>query len=396
VIEATLPPSEERPARAVARAFRTLAGERGVLRAVGSNRYAFTHALWQAYLAARQLVAIDPSSIVERLEDPHWSNVLRFYAELGDMGPLVAAWLRTPDDLFYTRLHTLSSWVSVAPQDASWRDGAMAILARAFLQPGCLAPTRRALAEAMAMTGVPGITYFLKQALQHPDAEVRKAAALGLARVATESDMPVFEAALGDKDPAVREAAVYALAYPGIDASKRLLIWILEEGDDALRSVAAEALAKCGKESVDSLREAVESEDVMIRRAAVFGLAQAGARGLLEEVAREDGQWVVRTAATTALEKLQEQEGPPGIVSVPEIEQLPWLISWAAERGEGVGLDSARLAAARLLVRAGCPDDVELLRARLTDPNPAVANTALDALAEIGRRYDLRIERASG
>jgi HEAT repeat protein len=408
VIEAALPPSEERPARAVARAFRVLTGERGVLRAVGSNRYAFAHSLWQAYLAARQLVAVDPSGFVERLEDPRWSDVLRFYAELGDMGPLVAAWLGTPDDIFLTRLRILSSWIGVAPKDAAWRDGTMAVLARAFLRPNCLSPTRRALAEAMTATGVPGIVYFLKQAMQHPDAEVRKSAALGLARVATESDIPAFEAALRDGDPAVREAAVRALAYPGIDAAKRLLSRILVEEDDTLRPVAAEALARCGKESVDFLREAVESEDVMIRRAAVFGLAHVGARGLLEKVAREDDQWVVRTAATAALERLEEQEKGSDVAPMPEIEHLPWLISWAAAQGEGVGLgdaarqmlhrvlsegdDSARLTAAQLLIRVGRPDDVEPLRARLADPNPAVANTALDALSEIGRRYDLKIE----
>jgi len=406
-IEAALPPPEERPARAAAHAFRALTGEHGLLRQAGSNRYVFVHPLWQAYLAARQLVAVAPTTLIERLDDPHWADVLCFYAELGDMGPLVAAWLHGPDDMFHTRLRTLSSWIGVAPEDAAWRDGAMAALARGFLQPDQPAPVRQALAEALAATGAPGVTYFFKQALQHPDTEVRAAAVLGLARVASESDLPIFEAMLEDEDPAVREATVWGLANLGIEAATRRLERVLLEGEERLRPVAAEALAERGEKGVAFLRKVAESEDVMARRVAVFGLAQAGARDLLEEIARSDEQWIVRSAASAALEKLEEQERISGVAPPPKIEQLPWLISWAAAQGQGVGIGdvarqtlrralsegdtSVRLAAAQVLAQVGRPDDVEPLRAALTGPDPAVASAALEALAEIGRRYELRI-----
>ncbi len=402
-IEAALPPPEERPARAATHVFRALTGERGLLRPAGSHHYAFTHPLWQAYLAARQLVAIDPATLAERLDDLRWSDVLRFYAELGNIKPLVAVQLRKPDDMFHTHLHTLSSWINVAPEEASWRDGAMAVLARSFLQPGQPPQVQQALAEALAATGVPGITYFFKQALQHPDAEVRVAAALGLIRRANELDLAMLEALLEDEDAVVREATVRKLAYLDVDAATRWLKRILLEGDDTLRPVAARALAVRGKEGVASLREAIESEDVMARRAAVFGLAQAEAWDLLEKVAREDEQWIVRSAASAALEEMEKQEKASGVAPPPKIEQLPWLISWAAAQGEGVGLgDTARrmlwralsegdaatrLAAAQVLAQVCRPDDVEPLRTALTDSDPVVAGTALDALAEIGRRY---------
>jgi len=407
-IESALPPPEERPARAVTRVLRALTGERGLLRPAGSNRYTFTHPLWQAYLAARQLVAVDPATLIERLDDPRWTKVLHFYAELGNMGPLVAAWLRGPDDMFHTRLHTLSSWVGAAPEGASWRDGAMAVLARAFLQVGQLAQVRRELAKSLAATGAPGVIYFFKQALEHPDAEVRVAAAMGLARTAGESDMAMLEALLEDEEPAVREAAVRRLAYLDIDAATRRLGWTLLEGDDRLRPAAAEALAMRGEEGATFLREVIESEDAMSRRAAVFGLAQIEARDLLEKVAREDEQWIVRSAASAALEEMEKQEKTAGVAPPPEIEQLSWLISWAATQGEGVGLGNAarqmlrralsegdapaRLAAAQVLAQVGRPDDVEPLRTALTDADPAIVSAALDALARISRQYELRIE----
>lgn len=408
-IEAALPPHEERPVRAVSRVFQALTGKRGLFRPVGSHRYTFVHPLWQTYLAARQLVAFEPGTLIEWLENPQWSEVFHFYAELGDMGSLVETWLRTPDDVFYTRLCTLGSWIGAAPEGTAWREGAMAILARAFLQPSTRAPTRQALADALAMTGVSGVAYFLKQALKRPDAEVRTAAVLGLSRVAREADMAIFEAALADEDALVREATVRALARFGIDAAKRRLATVLLEGDDELRPVAAAALARCGEEGVDLLHELADSGDVMTRRAVVSGLAQIGARDTLEKMAREDGQWIVRTAATAALEDLEAQEKSPGAPPLPDIEQLPWLISWAATLGEGVGLGDAalqmlrralaegdtqiRLAAVQALIWVGRPDDIQVLRTALADSEPLVASAALKALEEIEKRYDLRIGR---
>jgi HEAT repeat protein len=251
--------------------------------------------------------------------------------------------------------------------------------------------------------------YFLKQALKNPEADVRIAAVLGLSRVAGEADIPAFEAMLADEDIFVREAAIQALARLGTDAAIRRLGVLLLEGEDDLRPVAAVALASCGEESVGLLRELVDSEDMMTRRAVIFGLARIGERGLLERMGREDGQWIVRTAAATALEELEAQEESPGVPPMPVIGQLPWLISWAATRGEGVGMGDAarqmlrraleegdeavRRAASLVLAEVGRPDNIDGLRAVLTDPNPDVADVAFEALERIGRRYDLGISR---
>jgi HEAT repeat protein len=407
MIEAALPPPEERPAQAISQVLRLLTGERGLLRPIGSKRYTFAHPLWRAYLAARQLAGVDPASLVEHLDDPWWVEVLRFYAELGDMEPLAAALLRQPDDMFHTRLHTLSSWVSVAPKDATWPKKAMAVLARGILEPDRPISIRQTLAEAIAVTRMPGIGYFFKQTLQHQRADVRSAAVLGLGRVADESDLPALEAGLADKDPVVRKASARAMTYLGTDAATQLLKQVLQEADDDCRVTAAEALARQGKEGMIFLRKMLESEDMMTRRAAVLGLARIGAQDVLDGVVRQEDQWIVHSAAMMALEELEKREQTSGVAPLPEIEQLPWLISWAAAQGEGVGTGDAarrvlwrtlsegelsvRLAAVQVLVHVGRPDDVKRLQAVLDDPDPTIADTALKALAEIGRRYDLRI-----
>ncbi|OQY21452.1 MAG: hypothetical protein B6I35_08390 [Anaerolineaceae bacterium 4572_32.2] len=409
-IETALPPAEELPANATARVFRALTGERGLLLLAGDDLYAFVHPLWQAYLVARQLIAVAPTTLVERLNDPHWAEALRFYAEIGDMGPLVTEWLRTPDDMFYTRLRTLGAWIGAAPDGAAWRNGAMAILARVFLKPGHPAQAQQTLAEALAATNMPGVAYLFKQALKHRSAETRASAMLGLARIATESDLPILEAVLEDESPFVREAAVRGLAHMNVDVAVRWLEHVLLEGEDALRPLAAEKLAQCGDQGRNILIEAAKSEDMIIRRGAVAGLAQIEAQETLEKIAREDEQWIVRSAAAAALEDMEEKKAKAAGVAPPsEIGQLPWLISWAAAQGEGAGVGDAarrtlqralsegntsvRLNAAQMLAQVGRTDDVKLLRAAMNDPEPVIASAAVDALIEISKRYDLRIER---
>lgn len=407
-IEAALPPPGERPSRAVSHVRDLLTGERGLLRSRGSDRYVFVHPLWQAYLAARSLVAVDPASLVKRLDDPRWAETLRFYAGLGDMKPLIEALLQMPDDLFHSQLRTLSSWAKAAPKDAPWLEQMMGLLARSILRPDQPAPVRQELAKAMAETGVPGVNYFFKQALQHENPDVRLAAATGLGRSATLSDVPILDMALRDEAPAVRQEAVQSLAYLEGEAATRRLEQVLREGEDTLRALASDALARRkGEDALPLLRDLAESDDVAARRGAIFGLAYLEQKELLAHMVREEGQWIVRSAAEMALEYLKEQEELVGVAAVPEIDQLPWLVSWVAAEGEGMGTGEAaremlrralregegpvRLAAVQVMAQVGRPDDVEVLRSVLDDPNPNVADAAVEALAEIGRRHDVRI-----
>ena len=407
-IEAALPAREDSPNRAVAAVLRALTGRRGVLRPVGSDRYAFVHTLWQAYFTARQLLAGDPAQLIDQLDDPRWAEVLRFYAEVGEMAPVVTAWLRSPDDLFRARLRTTCHWMSAVPEGVAWRDGAMATLARRFLEAQVPQPVRSALAASLASTEVPGVKYFLKHAAQHEDPALRAAAARGLTRLAEEADLPVFEALVQDDEILVREAALRALADVDLTAAVRLLERRLLESDDALMPVVAEALAHSGEEGIAYLHEAAGAENVMVRRAAVQGLAEAGDLDMLHEVMRTEEQWIVRTAATAAAAQLEGQSAMQGLAPLPELADLPWLISWAASRGEGLsrgpaaravllraldeGDQAARLAVVRTLMLVGRPEDAGLLRELLTDSDPEFASVAFAALEELARRYDLHIE----
>jgi hypothetical protein len=409
IVDGALPAPEERPPRADRQVLRVLTTLPAILRAISPTQYGFSSPAWRAYLSARHLVSApeDIQTLTEHLADDRWRPVFRFYAELGDVGPLIPALLKDPDDLFGARLRALGSWVVAAPPDAPWRKQAMKVLARGVLLPHLPLPSRIELMEHLAATGMSGITYFFKQMMQHQNPEVRIAATYGVAQIGGEQELPLLTQALEDPVPTVREAAVRALAWLRIDAATLLLERLFVEVDDALRPVVAEALASCGAEGDAFLREASEVDDVTLRRAAVLGLAQLEARDALERMAREDDQWIVRSAASAALAALEEREQKRGVPPPPAIDQLPWLISWAAERGEGVGTgDAARQMlrralregepdvqwlAAQALTQVGQPEDVEFLRRMLNHPDPRVSRAAHEALIAIAQRYDVRV-----
>ena len=402
-----LPPSAEITSRAAPTVIRALTGKDGILRPIEGGKFELIHPLWRSYFAARQLVTEDPIALTSHVDDPLWTEALSFYAEIGDIEPFVVALMSGPDDLIHTQWQTLMRWVSATPKDTPWRNGAMRIIVRGFLQPDVPLVARRALARKLAQANISGVKYLFKQAMKNPDHEIRTAGAQGLAMLADETDLVPLQNAILAEDPGIVEAVIEGLATVKLDAVTRWLERLFLETDEAHLSIVAKAIARCGEEGVAFLQDALESEDAMLRRSAVFGLAEAETRDELEKIARDDEEWLVRSAAVVALSTLEERETICGVPAPSEIDCLPWLISWAAQRGESVGSKDAartvlwramqegepviRLGAARILVQDGQPSDIETLRIALNDPDQTIANTALEAMVEIGNRYDLRI-----
>ncbi len=377
--------------------------------ACASNRYRFAHPLWQALLAAEELTTHSPDVLVSHLDDPRWLPVVDFYAEIGAMEPVVRAWLAPPDDLWHTRLRTAARWTALAPPGAPWRNGVMALLGRSLLNPALSREARERLAEALIWTGDPGVPLFLRHALQNPNPEVRGIAAhmMGVLR---ETDLSGLAKALEDPSEAVRVAAVWALGEIDTPAALEWLSHVLTSGEDMLQVEAARALARRGEDGHKVLQEAIKDEDFLVRRAAAYGLGEIDAlwaRELLEKTAREDRQWIVRSAAATALAERERRAQPEPPCAPPVPSNMGWLIAWAAERGEGVGLGDAafgpllralaegpapiRRAAAQTLGWTGRPEHVDALRQALRDPDPEVAAVALQALEELSARYGLSV-----
>jgi HEAT repeat protein len=284
----------------------------------------------------------------------------------------------------------------------------MALLARKLLDSEPPLAIRQRLAKALIQTGDPGVVYFLRQAADHSNIDIRVAALEALGHLAGEADLPTLEIALVDPEPAVQEAAVTALGTMGGRAAIHRLTRLLIEAEQELRIKAACALAGCGGEAWEILQEALQEEDILTRRAAVYGIAEVPrpwARDLLVKTIREDSEWLVRSAAETALEAV---DAPTEPVKPPlDISEAGWLISWAAQRDEPVGrgeaalpvllraLEEGRPAIQRAAIRAlgliGRPEHVPLLRRKMKESEGETAASAMEALKELAQRHDIVI-----
>jgi HEAT repeat protein len=201
-----------------------------------------------------------------------------------------------------------------------------------------------------------------------------------------------------DQDIRVRQAACLGLAAIGLEEALESLGESLLRGEEAVRVAAAEALAIHPDEGYEMIKEAATLDELLTRRAAVFGLARVPekwAAELLQTMQLEDQQWVVRGAAAEALEKRQS---PPFRIDPPpeEISQIPWLMSFASRAGLGLAPGRAALEMLRRALNQGNPDeqiaalqtmgwvargelDLELKKA-LTSSEPHLRDAAYEAL----------------
>jgi HEAT repeat protein len=229
---------------------------------------------------------------------------------------------------------------------------------------------------------------------------------LGLCKA--NSDLALLIAALQDERTAlrVRESAARALLELGSDEAVAALAGALTQVDQALMFVIAEALA-AAPQGGEALEEATRHPDLFVRRAAAYGLGRISAdwaREKLLEMAREDQEWMVRSAAEVALQAQDESEQENLTVTAPpQPDRLDWLISWAARQGEGLGVGEvamvmlqraaregnadAKVLSALTLAQIGRESEAAVLEPLMGSADPLVAQTAAWAVHQIRRRH---------
>jgi HEAT repeat protein len=408
------PSSEPEPPNYALMAYQAV---EGLLRAgdllipAGRGQLAFVHPVFRTYFAAQHAARNQEGDhLLAHVHDPRWQATILLYAGLAPVTPLVMERLKGPDDLFRTNFFAAASYLAASPQaDKRLQGGVLAELAQVFLNPRQATMLRRQAAAVIAGTGDKGALYLFAQALRHADPHVRRLGVWGLAQMDDETAIEGLLHTLSDQEFLVRVAALHALGSLGGERVIDGLVQGLQDEHELPRRMAAEALASIGGEGWEVLREAAQSQDVYIRRAAVYGLAaiaEPWVVSTLEHISREDPEWYVRSAATDVLEQLQSG---PLVLDVPALEDEPWLVSWAARRGVGLGtrlaalravLDAireedwpVRLAAADALRVHGGSAEIEPLRAVLGDADILVHQVAYVALYEIGLRAGISIPR---
>lgn len=377
-IERFLSPDERQPAEAAALAWLADASgavserefrrgtpvadflEAGILTRRANNEVSFYHPSVGAYLAARSMV---DAGLPESLEPARWlpaSQAMAFLAMHTDIGDVVNRLLEPSEDFLETDLFTCAKWLRETPAKMTWRSEVLRALASIASDQLRSYGIRLRAVHALTYSGDNSVAILFRRLLASEIPSSRVLGALGLGGMRDENSIQnLRQTAYEDPTMHVRQAACLGLVGIGTESALEALGQILLEADEDVRLASAEALACHPDEGHGMLQDAVEMDNLLTRRAAVFGLARVEedwALEILDKVVVEDEQWVVRGAAAEAAERRRD---PPWKVLPPpeEISEIPWLIEFAAREGLGVAPGRAALEMLRRALNKGTPDE---------------------------------------
>lgn len=343
--------------------------DNGLLLSQANGKLKLNHPLICAYLAGcalNELVGIEALIASEEWSaKPGWDTricALGFAVALGNpLSRVVDIYLKADKAPLHRHLFTLGRWLSSAPDNTPWRSEVLRRLAGILQDANQPFGLRARCIAAIAVSGVPGVPTLLHQLSISLYPEQRQLAALGAGlyyddRVAADkasADRIIADVTelLADSSISVQRAACLGLAAIGNRPALEALADALFIQNEDLRKSAAEALANHPEEGYPALREGAAIEDILVRRAVMYGLKRVGeswAVELLEKIQLEEDEWLVKNAATHALELLA-QPNPYLPKPLPPLTETPWLIAYAGETGVGV---SPGRPATELLLRA--------------------------------------------
>ncbi len=311
----------------------------GLVRNWDNSLVSINHPVVMGYLAGSYLTG--PAEIESLYHQPDWSGrmlAMKYLAACGEASSLAMKLMETSADPLQEELLTLGSWLVDAPQVDNWRALVMRRLAKLLQNEVYSMRLRCQAATTLAVAGDDDVAVLFRHLLSSEKPQVRQMAALGAGFLQDKEAVNELAVKLYDPSPNVQRAACLALVNIGGDAALEHAASALLQGSEDLRQAAAEAFANHPEEGYPLLRDGAKLDDLLVRRAVIFGLKrvkETWAEDLLENMQVEDEQWVVRNAATQAVEELSNPD--PRIPSPPvPLQETPWLIAFAGERGMGV------------------------------------------------------------
>ena len=346
----------------------------------------FAHPVFSGFLAGRSL---SNYTVDERLTgQPFWTGktLAMHYlaANGGSASSLVETLLGTPDPVLERNLISMGGWLRDAPRKSAWRGKVMMSLATTLQDDTQPLGLRGQIVSVLARSGDPSVAALFRQLLQSQSAYVIQLAALGSGLMRDKkAAQPLSETLQRMRNTYTLCAACLALSAIGTDTALNAIASALMQGEENLRRAAAEAFATHPAEGWGTLKEALEIDDILVRRSAVYGLAriqEPWAKELLAHIQIEDKEWAVRDIAANILEKAQNKnlQIPQ---KLPAPSESPWLIAFAGKEGVGI---SAGAPATDVLLLALKSEDVDEQLAALAylrrTPSEGVINSLYHAM----------------
>lgn len=384
----------------IAALFKSLLAS-GLLVMYRGGRYQFRHPQIAVYLASLTLQQASAEELVDKAANAAWRQAIGYAALHRSIDTVVSAFMDSPADMLYNHLLELTRWLPFAGTKVEWRAQLLRQLGNQFVAPGQYTLVRERIAAALTSSQDPGVLKIFHAALRNANPDVRRLACLGIGALGDADSAPDLAAMLQDPVNEVQLAAAMGLGAVGTPDALEMMVEALTTGTEQLRQAIAETFAAVPDEGYPVLYDAINHEEMMLRRAAVFGLRRIKTAWALVAVYRaflEDQQWYVRSAAQLAFENMQFRQNA-GVKAYPKPDTIAWLRSWIESMGENAPQEES---AEQLLVSA-LQDDEPLIRAlsagtlgqlgvttavgalytALTDREEVVRDTAQRALADL-------------
>lgn len=303
------------------------------------GRIAFRHPLLMAYFASAALIDIPISHFLS--SQPNWTGknlTMSFLAVSREMTSEVSELLTQDKDPLLRKPLMVGRWLQYASKNGTWRTLAMRFLANQLQCENISHGLRARLLSALLLSGDQGVNLLFRQISYTSILNLQSLAALGMGFLYDPKAFARLKDLLRDPNPLVFSSACLALVKIGNKEAFEVLGEALLTGSEELRRSVAESLALHPSEGHNILKEASQMDDLLVRRSAVYGLAlirKSWAKELLESLVVDDQEWVVRAAATQALDEMDDIETviPQRF---PPLHEIPWLIEYASQKGIGI------------------------------------------------------------
>lgn len=310
----------------------------GLLLAHPNHRMRFLHPVFQGYLAGRALSNYNATPLLEQTDWVGKTLTMHYLAIHGDVAPIVEKmleWSRLP---MHRPLLQVARWLRDSRRDAPWRSKVMTALLKLLQSEGLPLALRGQAMAAFVLSNDPASPNLFRQLLNSLSFELVQLCALGSGALQDTKAIPALTKIINAPSPAAQHAACLALVAIGNTEALEIVAHALLNGSEDLRRAAAEALANDPGEGHAMLKDGTTLSDILVRRAVVYGLRRVEEPWAIETLQKmqiEDDQWVVRNAASAALEsKTHPSLAAPRPLKAPS--ETPWLIAFAGKQGVGI------------------------------------------------------------
>lgn len=310
----------------------------GVLTAHPGDLLRFTNPVFCGFFAAPSISAEDAALLASQ---PYWTinlSAARYTAGQPAAEQIVQAMLYADNAPLHTELLVCARWLADAPENAPWRAAVLRKLVTLIQQNDLPFGLRGRVLGAFIAANDAATPLLIKQLMSSRLASVRQIAAISCGALQQPKLLNDLMGLLVDPQPDVRYSACLALGAFDLPSAREALSGALTQGDEGLQQAAAEVLAYQPGRGYELLKEALASDNLLVRRAAVLGMAnihEDWTLRLLEKTAVEDAQWVVRSAAAQAVENRQQTDSYLP-APLPPASNAAWLITYASKQGTGV------------------------------------------------------------